>query len=83
LKNAEGVGKTILNTIALPASAKEEINHLFNYNDQGAAILLGPSKIILKAHGAATKDTIATSVEEFVRLDKGGLIEALKEEYTI
>ena len=83
LKNAEGVAKAILNNVDLSIENKEKINHLFNYNDQGAAILLGPSKIILKAHGAANKFTIITSIEELIRLDKGNLIKSLKEEYSI
>lgn len=81
LKNAEGVGKAILD-LDLPDNIKDTINHLFNYNDQGAAILLGPNKIVLKAHGAANKNTIASSIEELIRLDKGRLIESLKEEYS-
>ena len=60
--------------------AKETLHKMFNYNEQGAAIVLGPRKICLKAHGTATSETIVSSIRFAVDLDKGGFINHMKEE---
>lgn len=83
IKNTEGVAKAILNSIDLPKEAKDRINHLFNYNDYGAAMLLGPKKIILKAHGEANHNTIIESLKIMERLDEGSLIESLEKEFSV
>lgn len=83
IKNTEGVAKTILNSVPLDSTAKEHIHHLFGYNDYGSAILLGPKKIILKAHGKANRNTIIESLKNLEALDKGGFIQYLEKEFTI
>ncbi len=49
----------------------EEIRHFFDYNSQAGAIFLGTKKIIIKAHGAATKETICSCILQAINLDKG------------
>ena len=83
IKNSEGVAKTILKNALISTEAYEYINHLFNYNDYGAAILLGPKRIILKAHGAATSKTIVESLKLMEELGSNDLILALEKEFSI
>ena len=82
IKNTEGVAKAIINSVNLDTKSKDKINHLFNYNDFGSAIFLGPKKIILKAHGEANRNTIIESLKNMCELDKGQLIEALEKEFS-
>ena len=60
--------------------ASKTIHKMFNYNEQGAAIILGTKKICLKAHGTATSETIVSSVRFAVNLDQGGFIRQMEEE---
>ena len=60
--------------------ASGTIHKMFNYNEQGAAIVLGSKKICLKAHGTATSETILSSVRQAVNLDKGNFIQHMEEE---
>lgn len=53
------------------ASAEERIRRFFGYNAQAGAIFLGTKKIVLKAHGAATEDTICSCILQAINLDKG------------
>ena len=57
----------------------ERIHKNFAYNDEGAAIILGSKKVLLKAHGNASEDTIVSSVRMAVRLSEGNLPEILEE----
>ena len=82
IKNTEGVAKAIMNSVNLDLESKNKINHLFNYNDFGSAILLGPKKIILKAHGEANHNTIIESLKMMEELENGHLIEALEKEFS-
>ena len=61
-------------------SAMKQIDEMFNYNDRGAAIVLGPKKICLKAHGSATEHTIVSVVELAIQLHEGEFIQRMKEE---
>ena len=60
--------------------ASQTIHKMFNYNEQGAAIVLGSKKICLKAHGTATSETIVSSVRFAVNLDRGNFIKHMEEE---
>ena len=60
--------------------AIKQIDAMFNYNDRGAAIVLGPKKICLKAHGSATEHTIVSVVELAIQLHEGEFIQRMKEE---
>ena len=56
------------------------IHKNFNYNEEGAAIFLGPKKICLKAHGHATVNTIVSSIRFAVTLHEGNFIDNLNKE---
>lgn len=56
------------------------IHKNFNYNEEGAAIFLGPKKICLKAHGHATSNTIVSSIRFAVTLHEGNFIENIHKE---
>lgn len=47
------------------------IRSFFDYNSQAGAIFLGSKKLILKAHGAATEDTICSCILQTMNLDRG------------
>ena len=51
----------------------------FDFNSQGAATFLGTKKTVVKMHGAANADTVVASIEQILRLEKGGFIPKLKE----
>lgn len=51
---------------ALPAP--DRIRRFFDYNSQAGAIFLGTKKLVLKAHGAATEDTICSCILQAVNL---------------
>ncbi len=53
------------------ALADEKIRRFFGYNAQAGAIFLGTKKIVLKAHGAATEDTVCSCILQAINLDKG------------
>ena len=53
------------------ASGGEKIRRFFGYNAQAGAIFLGTKKIVLKAHGAATEDTVCSCILQAINLDKG------------
>ena len=48
-----------------------QIRRFFDYNSQAGAIFLGTKKIIIKAHGAATEDTICSCILQAMNLDRG------------
>ena len=48
-----------------------KIRRFFDYNSQAGAIFLGTKKIIIKAHGAATEDTICSCILQAINLDRG------------
>lgn len=53
------------------ASASQKIRRFFDYNSQAGGIFLGTKKRILKAHGAATEDTICSCILQAINLDRG------------
>jgi len=69
-------GKEDPNIIA----ATKYIHKNFNYNEEGAAIFLGPKKICLKAHGHASANTILSAVRFAVTLHEGNFIENIAKE---
>lgn len=84
LKNSEAVANVIMNLANKHNASdelKNEIYRLFDYNSQGGATLLGLNKIVVKAHGACTASTIIATINQVIALDKGNLIENLKEEF--
>lgn len=54
-------------------SGSERIRRFFDYNSQAGAIFLGTKKLLLKAHGAATEDTICSCILQAVNLLRGTL----------
>ena len=50
----------------------EKIRATFDYNNRAGAVFLGTKKLIIKAHGAATEDTITACILQAIRLIEGG-----------
>ena len=50
----------------------EQIRATFDYNNRAGAVFLGTKKLVIKAHGAATEDTITACILQAVRLIEGG-----------
>ena len=55
----------------------EEIDSLFHYSVRGAAVVLGAKKVVMKPHGSADRDSIASSIEMAVKMEQGHVVEAL------
>ena len=78
LKNTEAVGKKALEIVEsvgcdspeLIERIKTAILESFDFNSRGAATFLGTKKIVVKMHGCATEDTVVTSIEQILRLEK-------------
>ena len=51
----------------------EKIRATFDYNNRAGAVFLGTKKLLIKAHGAATEDTITSCILQAVRLLEGGI----------
>ena len=86
LKAVEAAGIAAMQTVAEVCddpAILEKINTAlfkrFDFNSQGAATFLGTKKTVVKMHGAANADTVVTSIEQILRLEKGGFISKLKE----
>ena len=84
IKSADHVSKVVLDMVMneLPKSEANEaiykkIRARFNYNEEGAAIVLGSRKICLKGHGSASRKTILSSCLQADILYRGGFIEAV------
>ena len=54
----------------------EKILATFDYNNRAGAVFLGTKKLLIKAHGAATEETITSCILQAVRLLKGGFSNA-------
>lgn len=83
LKNAESVAMIAANIVNKTLGdegkpAIDEIHRLFAYNEQGGAIVLGSRKMVIKAHGAATKNTIVSVIGDMIKMDKGDFIQNLR-----
>ena len=50
----------------------EKIRGTFDYNNRAGAVFLGTKKLLIKAHGAATEDTITSCILQAVQLLEGG-----------
>ncbi len=92
LKNIEGTAKTIIKDLyrmMKTAKSEEERNILgktinslmskYDFNTLGGATLLGVNKVVVKAHGAATKETIVHTVNQAYTLVKNGILEKMNE----
>lgn len=76
LKNAEAVGLIAMKMVSKFGAddpniqaATKALYHMFAYNEQGASIVLGSKKVVMKAHGAANDKTIAAAISDVAKLD--------------
>ena len=85
LKSTEAAGKIAMD-IARKIGADdpeltEKICHAiwkkFDFNSQGAAVFLGPKKIITKMHGCANEDTTVASIKQILKMDAAGFSSAM------
>ena len=88
LKGAEALSQIIEQIIRNMVPNNEEVSKAcdfvhknFNYNEEGAAVFLGPRKICLKAHGHASENTILSSIRFAVTLHEGNFIDNLNKEF--
>ncbi len=82
LKNAESVAM-ICKSIAdrnNDAKTAKEIYDMFAYTELGGAIILGPKKLIIKAHGASNMKTIISVIDDAIKLNENNFIGNMKEE---
>lgn len=56
----------------------DSLRYKYDYNTQGGAILLGVNKLVIKAHGAATYETIYNTIIQAYHLIKRDFIQKIK-----
>ena len=56
------------------------IDENFHYTTRGASMVFGASKIVLKPHGSAKKETIRACIELASEMEQGHVVEALQKE---
>ncbi len=87
LKNIETIGKQTIETLKLKIQEPkynhsfEEMYKFYDYNNEGGAVLLGTNKIVIKAHGKATTNTIKACIKELIHLDDNKMIEKMKKHF--
>ena len=87
LKNTESVAQYISGALmgigeddpATVKAIRERIFSMFYYNDQAGAILLGCKKPIIKVHGKANRNTIASAIAQLCDIDDSGVFEKIPE----
>lgn len=88
LKCAESVGKKAMALVAQYGNGADPevlqaiqtaIYKTFDFNSQGGATFLGPKKTVVKMHGCANEDTVVSSLEQILRLEKAGFRTAIAE----
>ncbi len=56
----------------------QRLFEVFDYNAQGGATFLGPTKTVVKMHGAANADTAYACIMQIERLENGGYSDAIR-----
>lgn len=91
LKNTESVFNVILEKLEqFKDDIKEDVylkivnnlKSMFDYNNLAGSFICGVNKIIVKAHGACNRNTIVSTINQVICLDKGNFIENLKKEFS-
>lgn len=91
LKNAEAVGKAAMDIVekygvgadrAVIDRIKQALFNTFDFNSRGGATFLGPKKTVVKMHGSANEDTVVSSVEQILRLEKAQFSQAMAQALT-
>lgn len=91
LKSTEGAVKSILKVLKaeIKSSLVSKIGALFmkktfrnikgrfDYNKQGGAVLLGCKKLVVKAHGSSTSDSIYACINQLVSMSEGKLLQKI------
>ena len=85
LKSMEGTAKSVLKRLAAAlkkhapegsggfiGAAFADVMKTLDFNAQGAAVLLGVKKTVLKAHGSAVAETIVSCVRQILAMQAGG-----------
>lgn len=70
IKGFESAGLLAAQFAAQDDLAASKIKRFFDYNSQAGAIFVGTKKRIIKAHGAATEDTITSCILQAISLDQ-------------
>lgn len=82
LKNAESVAM-ICKEIALKNNddkTAQDVYDMFAYTELGGAMILGPKKMVFKAHGASNKKTIISVIDDILKLNENHFIDNMKKE---
>ncbi|NLL56607.1 MAG: phosphate acyltransferase PlsX [Clostridiales bacterium] len=61
----------------------KDIKKTLDYNDNGGAVLLGLEKVLVKSHGSSKAKAICNSILQARDLVASGVLEKLKEEFTV
>lgn len=61
----------------------KSIKKTLDYNDNGGAVLLGLDKVLIKSHGSSKAKAICNSILQARELIMSGVIDQLKEEFTV
>lgn len=85
LKSTESAGKVAMEIARQIGGADPELTERichaiwkkFDFNSQGAAVFLGPKKIITKMHGCANEDTTVASIKQILKMDAAGFSSAM------
>ena len=72
LEKAGNIAAEIVEDHASAGDTAEKIRATFDYNNRAGAVFLGTKKLLIKAHGAATEDTITSCILQAVHLLEGG-----------
>ena len=56
----------------------KDVKNKMDYNSQGGACFLGVNKVVVKAHGASGRKSIAASILQARRLAKSGIVEKIR-----
>ena len=56
----------------------KDVKKKMDYNSQGGACFLGVNKVVVKAHGASGRKSIAASILQARRLAKSGIVEKIR-----
>ena len=86
LKNIEGTAKSVIlrlngiikkhatekDDLTLIKKSFQELMKKLDFNTQGGAVILGIKKVVVKAHGAGTSETIVSTVKQAKKMLDGG-----------
>lgn len=74
-ENLSDVEKNVLD------KQSEKIKNMYDYSNKAGSFLLGTKKVVIKAHGNVTKDTILSTINQMIRLYENKFIETITSDF--